>query len=152
MRAARATILFAVLFAAVLATAVLVIGSRSPELVLEVRKLPDLITPNDDHVCDKAEIEFLVREADPHAEVSIVGRDLVLTKTLDADVALAKDDWVTYLWDATTDEGDPAPVGRYRLRVVLPGADRDMVFPQKIDLERPLPAPDDPDASDCGAG
>ena len=71
---------------------------------------------------DKAEITFFVRESEPHAQVTIVGRDLVHVKTLDDDVALEEDKPVTYIWDATTDEGEPAPVGRYRLRVVLPSS------------------------------
>jgi hypothetical protein len=139
MRPTRATVLFAVLFAAALVAAVLVVGSRSPELVLEVKRLPEVITPNGDNYRDRAEIRFFVRESDPHAEVYIVGRDLVQVATLDDDVALAKDKRVTYFWDGTTDDGDPAPPGRYRLRVVLPESDRDMVFPQKIDLRRPPP-------------
>jgi hypothetical protein len=142
MRANRATVLFAILFAAALAAAVLIVGSRSPELTLEVIKLPDAITPNGDRFRDKAEIEFYVRESDPHAEVYIVGQDLVLVKTLDPDVALEEGDPTTYIWDATTDDGDPAPTGRYRLRVVLPDSDRDMVFPKKIDLLRPPPRED----------
>ncbi len=139
MRPTRATVLFAVLFAAALAAAVLVVGSRSPELVLEVQRLPEVITPNGDNYRDKAEIRFFVRESDPHAEVYIVGRDLIEVKTLDADVALEKDQPVTYFWDATTDDRDPAPTGRYRLRVVLPDSERDMVYPRKIDLKRPPP-------------
>lgn len=139
MKPTRATALFAILFAAALAATVLVFASRTPELVLEVIRLPELITPNGDNVRDKAEITFFVRESDPHAEVYLVGRDLVLAKTLDADVALDRNEKVTYLWDATADSGDPAPVGRYRLRVVLPSRDRDMVFPRRIDLERPPP-------------
>jgi len=133
----RATALFAVIFAVALAAAALVMGSRSPELVLEVTKLPGRITPDGDHHRDKAEIEFFVRESEPHAGVYIVGRDLEPIKTLDADVALEKNEHVTYLWDASADAGGQAPIGRYRLRVVLPSHDRDMVFPRRINLALP---------------
>jgi hypothetical protein len=153
MRPTRATVLFAVLFAAALVAAVLVVGSRSPELVLEIQRLPEVITPNGDGRRDKAEITFFVREPDPNAEVYIVGRDLVQVKTLDEGVALSKDDRVTYLWDGTTDENEPAPAGNYRLRVVLPDSGRDMVFPRKIELKRPPPADDaggDVDAGEPG--
>src|SRR5687767_15816899 len=88
MRPSRATILFAILFGAALATAVLVVGTRTPDLVLEVRRLPPTISPDGDGVGDKAEITFFVREADPHATVSIVGKDLVLIKTLEQAAAL----------------------------------------------------------------
>ena len=87
-----ARVLFAVLFAAALATTVLVLASRTPDLVLEVRRLPDVITPNGDGLRDKAEITFFVREDEPHARVTLVGKDLVLVKTLDADAALEKDE------------------------------------------------------------
>jgi len=139
VRASRATVLFCVVFAAALAAAVLVAASRSPELVLEVRRLPPLITPNGDGVRDRAEISFFVRESDAEASVHIVDRDLALVRTLDSSVALAKEEPVTYLWDGTTDAGGPAPAGRYRLRVVLPSSDRDMVFPKRIDLRHQSP-------------
>jgi hypothetical protein len=149
MRPNRATVLFAVLFGAALAAAVVVVGARSPELVLEVRRLPDRITPNGDMVRDQAEITFFVRESEPHAQVSIVGRDLAHIKTLDNDVALEADNPVRYIWDATTDEGEPAPDGRYRLRVVLESRDRDMVFPKRIEVSRP-PASTDQADEDSG--
>ena len=139
----RATLLFAALFAAALAATVLVVGSRTPDLTLEVTRLPKAITPNGDRVKDKAEISFFVRESDPAAEVYLVGRNLAPVRTLDRGVALTEDEQVTYLWDGTTDDGEPAPTGRYRLRVVLPSRDRDMVFPRRIDLERPPPRDDE---------
>jgi hypothetical protein len=149
VRPTRATILFAVLFAAALVATMLVVGSRSPELVLEVQRLPEVITPNGDGRRDEAEITFFVRESDPHAEVYIVGRDLGQVKTLDDDVALEQDEPVTYRWDATTDDGEAAPTGNYRLRVVLPESGRDMVFPLKIELKRPPP---DDTGADIEAG
>jgi len=137
--ASRATFLFCVLFAAALAAAVLVAASRSPELVLEVRGLPDLITPDGDGARDNAEISFFVRETDAEASVHIVDRDLALVRTLDSSASLAKEEPVTYLWDGTTDAGKAAPTGHYRLRVVLPSSDREMVFPKRIELRRPPP-------------
>jgi len=142
MRITRAGVLFAVLFAAALTTAVLVLAARTPDLVLEVRRLPDVISPNGDDLCDKAEITFFVREDEPHARVTLVGKDLVLVKRLDADAALERDSPVTYLWDGTGDDGETAPVGRYRLRVELPESGRDMVFPRRVDLNLPPPRDD----------
>ena len=148
MRVTRSAVLFAVLFALALATSVLVLASRTPDLVLEVRRLPDVISPNDDDLCDKAEITFFVREDEPHARVTLVGKDLVLVKTLDDDAALEKEQPVTYEWDGTGDDGETAPVGRYRLRVELPESGRDMVFPRRVDLNLPPPRDDvDPDTA-----
>lgn len=138
----RATALFVCLFAGALTAAVLVVGSRSPELVLEVRKLPQLITPNGDRIADQAEIEFFVRTDEPSATVQIVDRDLDPVRTLDEQVALREEEVVRYLWDATTDAGEPVPAGRYRLRVILSESDRDMVFPRKLEVRRPPPRPD----------
>ena len=127
--------LFVTLFAAALVAAALVVGTRSPELVLEVSKLQDRITPNGDGVRDEAEIAFFVRESDPDASVSIVGRDLEPVRTLAPEVALDAGERVTYVWDGRDDEGRVAPAGRYRLRVELPNRERDMVFPRRIELE-----------------
>lgn len=127
--------LFVTLFAAALLAAALVVGTRSPELVLEVSKLQERISPNGDGVRDEAEIVFFVRESDPHATVSIVGRDLEPVRTLAPDVALDAGERVSYVWDGRDDEGNIAPPGRYRLRVELPDGERDMVYPQRIELQ-----------------
>ena len=124
-----------ILFAASLVAAALVVGTRSPELVLEVSKLQARISPNGDGVRDEAEIAFFVRESDPHATVSIVGRDLEPVRTLATDVELDEGERVSYVWDGRDDLGQVAPPGRYRLRVELPSRERDMVFPQRIELE-----------------
>ncbi len=130
----RAAALFTGLFAAALVATGLVFAARSPELVLEVPRLPERISPDGDGSRDETEITFFVRESDPEAGVFIVGRDLAPVRTLDESVALAANERVTYLWDGRTDSGAPAPPGRYRLRVVLPSRDRDMVFPRRIEL------------------
>ena len=54
---------------------------------------------------------------------------------------------MTYEWDGLDDAGDPVLPGRYRLRVILPSADRDMVFPRRITLE---PAPFKPESRGGG--
>lgn len=130
----RATALFVTLFTGALVAAALVVASRSPDLVLEVTALPPKFSPNGDGKPDEAAITFFVREPDPDAEVSIVGRDLRQTRTLDESVHLSADEPVTYTWDGRMDSGQLAPPGRYRLRVVLPNQERDMVFPKRIRL------------------
>jgi hypothetical protein len=133
----RASILFVCLFAAALVAAAFVIASRTSDLVLEVaRDFPEEFSPDGDGRDDTASITFFVRESDPHASVHIVGKDLAQTRTLDEDVALEADKRVTYVWDGRTDSGEPAPIARYRLRVVLPERERDMVYPRRIDVVR----------------
>lgn len=133
----RAAVLFACLFAGALAAAAVVLASRTSDLVLEVAgDFPKRFSPDGDGRDDVARITFFVRESDPDAEVSIVGKDRAPVRTLDPDVALEADERVTYAWDGLTDSGDRARVGRYRLRVVLPSRDRDMIFPTRIDLVR----------------
>ncbi len=131
----RATTLFVILFAAALVATGLVVASRSPDLVLEVPVLPSKFSPRGDGKPDVAAITFFVRESDQAAEVSIVGRDLRQTRTLDESVHLSADEPVTYTWDGRMDSGQFAPPGRYRLRVVLPSQERDMVFPKRIRLD-----------------
>jgi hypothetical protein len=133
----KAAALFVCLFAAALVAAAIVAASRTSDLVLEVAgDFPTKFSPDGDGQDDVARLSFFVRESDPDASVYIVGRDEALMRTLDEHVALDADDRVTYTWDGRTDHGLPAPIARYRLRVVLPNEDRDMVFPRRIDLIR----------------
>ena len=64
-----------------------------------------------------------------------------VVRTLDSDVALDEHDPVTYIWDGRNDDGDFAPPGRYRLRVDLPSADREMIWPRRFTV---VAAPVDP--------
>jgi hypothetical protein len=133
----KTAVLFACLFAAALAATAIVAASRTSDLVLEVSgDLPSEFSPDGDGKREVARITFFVRESDPDASVYIVGREEAPVRTLDEGVALEADERVTYEWDGRTDDGAPAPIGRYRLRVVLPGSERDMVFPRRIDLIR----------------
>ena len=134
---AKAAALFVCVLAAALVAAAIVAASRTSDLVLEVTDaFPTKFSPDGDGNRDVARLSFFVRESDSDASVYIVGRNEVPIRTLDEHVALEADDVVTYTWDGRTDDGQPAPIARYRLRVVLPGEDRDMVFPRRIDLIR----------------
>ena len=124
-------LLLLALLAASLAVGAVVWRERTPDLALEVVRLPDRI-----EVGSAEPLVFFVREDEPAADVEIVGRHRRRVKTLADDVSLEAGERVHFRWDGTTDSGDPAPAGRYRLRVILPGADRDMVFPRRMDLVR----------------
>jgi hypothetical protein len=130
--------LFFVLVAASLVTSVLVVRARTPDLVLEVLQprvdQRVVFGPGGPHR-RRVAIEFFVRESDPHALVGIVDRREGLVRTLDADIALSADEPVLYRWDGSTDAGNPAPPGRYRLLVELPAQDREMVFPRRFRFE-----------------
>jgi FlgD Ig-like domain len=140
-----AALFFCVLVAAVTAT-VLVIRARTPDLVLEVTyqcppgSNPDrcrpVFEPGVAGRRSRIEIRFFVRESDGGAFVGIADSHENVVRTLDASAALAAGRQVRYLWDGRTDDGRPAPAGRYRLRVDLPSEDREMIWPRRIFLER----------------
>jgi hypothetical protein len=133
--ATLAMVLFITLFVVVLVAMALVVRAKTPDLMLEVTDLPKRFTPNGDGRNDVASITFFIRADEPSATVAIVGRDLAPIKTLDSDVQLQKDQEVTYRWNGTTNRGSRAPLGRYRLSVVLPNVDdRHIVFPRRIDI------------------
>ena len=81
-----------------------------------------------------AHIRFFVRESDPDARVEIVGPNLKLIRVL-ANQPLVANEPVSFTWDGRTGGGALADPGdRYRLRVLLPNRDRDMVYPRRISL------------------
>ena len=130
--------LFGTLLIVSCALAVLVVRSRSPDLVLEVcAPNPDrelTFSPEATDGARKARLDFFVRESDPAARVSIVDSGEGVVRTLDDSVALAADERVEYAWDGRSDSGAFVPDGRYRLRVDLPDHDREMIWPKRLEF------------------
>ncbi len=130
-------VLFVALLVASVAAAATVLHARSPDLVIQVTRFTKEINPGGGGPERVAHIRFFVRESDPDATVEIVGPDLRLVRTL-ARLPLVANEAVSFRWNGRTDTGALAdPDDRYRLRVLLPNRDRDMVYPRRISL-RPV--------------
>jgi hypothetical protein len=132
--------LFAALLVATVVTAAIVVHARTPDLELQVTRLTHRFSPEGGGASRVARIRFFVRESDPDATVEIVGPNLRLVRTLYRG-PLSADDEVGFTWNGRTGSGAIADPGeRYRLRVILPSRDRDMVYPRRIDI-RQAPGP-----------
>jgi hypothetical protein len=130
-------VLFCVLLVATVVTAAVVVHARTPDLALQVTHITHRISPQGGGGYRVAHIRFFVRESDPDATVEIVGPNLKRVRTLYRG-PLTADKSVSFTWNGRTAAGSiPNPNHRYRLRVILPGADRDMVYPRRIDLVEP---------------
>jgi hypothetical protein len=114
-----------------------VVHARTPKLELEIVHLPSHpISPNGDGHHDAAEISFYVRDSDPNATVQIVGPNNELVRKLYRGPLVAYRHY-TYTWNGRMSSGRLAnPSDGYRLRVILPSQDRDMVYPTQIRLVR----------------
>lgn len=131
------SVLFAALLVASVVVAAAVLQARSPDLAIEVTRLTREIDPRGEGKDRVAHIRFFVRESDPDATVEIVGPNLKLIRVLSRRPLVASEP-VSFTWDGRTRDGDLAdPKDRYRLRVLLPNRDRDMVYPRRISL-RPV--------------
>jgi hypothetical protein len=119
-----------------LVAGILVYRARTPDLALEVTRVERLLGAGGEADLP-VEIEFFVRFDEPHALVQIVGKGDEPVRTFAADTPLADEERIDCRWDGLDDEGQPVPPGNYRLRVVLPDQDRDMVFPQRILVRQP---------------
>jgi hypothetical protein len=129
--------LFVALLVASAVVAAIVIQARSPDLAIQVTRLTKEIHPEGSGRDRVAHIRFFVRESDPDARVEIVGPNLKLIRVL-AVRPLVANEPVSFTWNGRTTTGAFAdPEDRYRLRVLLPNRDRDMVYPRRISL---LPA------------
>jgi hypothetical protein len=128
---------FAALLIATAVTAAIVVHARTPDLELQVTHLTHRISPRGGGEYRAAHIRFFVREGDPDATVEIVGPNLKLVRTLYRG-PLAANERVSFTWDGRTAQGIvPNANHRYRLRVILPSRDRDMVYPRRIDIVEP---------------
>lgn len=127
-------VLFVALLVACVIVAATVLHARSPDLAIEVTRFTKEINPRGEGPERVAHIRFFVRESDPDARVEIVGRDLELIRVLGIRPLVANEP-VSFTWNGRTSTGALADTGdRYRLRVVLPNRDRDMVYPRRISL------------------
>jgi hypothetical protein len=121
------------LVASVLTTAV-VLHARTPDLALQVTRFTTKISPEGGGPKRVARMRFFVRESDPDATVQIVGPNVKVVRTLYRGPLVANRP-VSFIWNGRNGEGAlPNPHHRYRLRVILPGQDRDMVYPRRIAL------------------
>lgn len=148
-------LLLLALLAAALAVGALVYGARTPNLALEVPRIERELTlgaPGEEGV---ARVRFFVRFDEPDATVQIVGDGRVPRRTLAEGYELEAETEVACVWDGRDDEGELVEHGEYRLRVVLPGQGRDMVYPRRISAARdrsasapaPEPEPEAPAAA-----
>ena len=149
-----AALYFAV-FATVCALAVVVVRSRSPDLVLEVcAPNPDkelVFSPKATEGPREARLDFFVRQSDPAARISIVDSHEDIVRTLADPVPLEAGKRVTYDWDGRTDAGAWVRDGRYRLRVDLPEHDREMVWPRRLVFSSDPAAATEPGYNACDA-
>jgi len=130
-------VLFVALVVASVVVAATVLHARSPDLAIQVTRFTKEIYPGGGGPDRVAHIRFFVRESDPDATVEIVGPDLRLVRTL-ARRPLVANEPVSFRWNGRRSSGALAdPEDRYRLRVLLPNRDRDMVYPRRISL-RPV--------------
>jgi hypothetical protein len=129
--------LFAALLVATVVTAAIVVHARTPDLELQVTHLTHKIAPRGGGAYRVAHIRFFVRESDPNATVQVVGPNVKVVRTLYRGPLKANQP-VVFTWNGRNEQGQvPNPNHRYRLRVILPSRDRDMVYPRRIDIVEP---------------
>ena len=127
-------VLFVALLVASVLTTAAVLHARTPDLTLQVTHFTTKISPQGQGPRRVARMRFFVRESDPDATVQIVGPNVKVVRTL-YQGPLVADRPVSFAWNGRNAEGAlPNPHHRYRLRVILPGSDRDMVYPRRIAL------------------
>lgn len=139
------------LLAASLVVGALVYRARTPDLALEVPRIERIIRLGETGDAGVARVRFFVRFDEEEATVQVVGAQRRPVRTLYEGPLLA-DREVVCEWDGRDDAGELVVADDYRLRVVLPGADRDMIYPRRVDARSSPDAPTAPEAEAPGPG
>lgn len=82
---------------------------------------------------ERAEIRFNLTEDDPRGDVLIIDADRETVRALVLAGPLVAGEQ-SFIWNGTGEDGQPVPPGRYMLRIVLPGHDRDIRPPGEISV------------------
>lgn len=126
------SLLLVLLLLASLVSGILVLRARTPDLALEVTELERSVTRGE----ESGSFTFFVRFDEPDATIEIVGRNKARARTLADGVELVAGRRISCMWDGRDDQGMLVEPGRYRVRVLLPGQGRDMVYPRRIEVVR----------------
>lgn len=88
--------------------------------------LVSAFTPNGDCKLDNARIRFRITRSDT-ADIEIVDRKENLVRTLSKDRFLKRYTFFVLHWDGRDGDGNLAPAGPYKMRVILHGEHRSLV-------------------------
>jgi hypothetical protein len=134
-----ARVAFVLLVAATLAAFVVTQHlKRTPPVLLHASARPAFISPNSDGVQDSTRIGFATKRRD-EAVVSVVDESGDAVRLLGRRLARPHE-LVRLRWDGRLDGGDPAPDGRYKVRVDLRSEGRTITIPGAIVVDRAAPA------------
>jgi hypothetical protein len=118
-------VLFIVVVAAALVSLALIQEARQRGEVLDLVEATDSFAP---HRGERVRIEWRQRETSDDAVVAIIDTGGRPVRTLlDGGTLEGDDSQQVFHWNGRTDSGELAPRGRYRVEIVLPDEDRDIV-------------------------
>lgn len=120
-----AVLLFVVVVAAALVSLALIQEARQRGEVLDLVEATDSFSPR---AGERARIEWRQRESSDDAVVQIIDTGGRPVRTLlDGGTLEGDDREQVFLWNGRTDSGELSPPGLYRVEIVLPDEDRDIV-------------------------
>lgn len=102
------------------------------------KPLGNAFTPNGDGCVDRGRIKFRVTVSD-RGDVQVVTPGERVVRTLADDLDLPRYTFFEFNWDGRNGRGEPAPSGRYKLRVTLEEQDRELTTRGRLFLHRVPP-------------